>query len=141
MALRLCVVLSCRMCGLTDNLMHPPNRAASSVLETLGTEIEGQMLGSSQTNQFLFRDVPCQTAMSRVAQWLDRAGPARPTDLSLLLARPGQPNSSLLSTGPGPAWLPNTKPLSTGPSRVNPALLFANPSLLLAHFYRPRLAP
>ena len=74
----------------------------------------------------MFRARPRWTVSASGLAVPDRAGPARPPDPKFLLARPGQPNPSLLSTGPGPAWPPNPSLLSTGPGPARPP----NPSLL-----------
>ena len=99
------------------------------------------------------RDVACQTAMSRVGQWLGCAGPCRagpaPRPLtSVSLALPAHPlifidrawaspapNPSLLSTGPGPA-----RPLTPHFYWPDPSLLLVRPRTSIGqtpHFYWP----
>ena len=63
----------------------------------------------------MFRARPRWAVSASGLAVLDRAGPAQPPDPSLLLARPGQPNPSLLSTGPWASAAPNPSLLSTGP--------------------------
>ena len=73
----------------------------------------------------------CHTAFDSVRQcglaMLDRARLARPPDPSLLLARPAQPNPSLLSTGPSPA-----EPLTPHFYWPTPHFYWPDPSLLSA---------
>ena len=82
-------------------------------------------------SETLDRDVPCQTARGRVGHasgWAvpDRDGPAQPPDPSLLLARLGRPNLSLLLA----AWpaLPPTPHFYW----ADPLLPLANPSSIFA---------